>query len=652
MSSEPFTVFVADDLALADVEHWLLFDEAVLPHPSPSTDDPHSLTQLLPDLPFIPSDPSLAFLTDDHAPVVDAYRGDADTDYVPARDAPTNQVEVCPELRLDDLFGGLTERWTLPASDGGIPARQMDSRKACTDGSGEAGPIISSFADFVETRDSIGVNHSHGSATPEDGLVERVELLQAGTWYAADAGNVLADSNLAASNLGTCLPEQADSSTWRPDPPRDAEGEAQQAFQAASASVQSALQPDGSDPQVLTFDEASERLFAATAPATFQNARGRWEQVQREQALRAQLLLPEQEEAQNQPLTPQQQTQQQSQQRTQQHSQQQQSQQQSQQPGRDHDLGKEQQKQGTLQFSISASARPLPFAIHARPSPPQRSSSTQRPSPSRGGDMGVSGLRGPSADPPSAPPPCKLPRRPPDLSSRLAAVLQNINPPRPAPSPWQPVPCLPKPGLPSAATPAAAAAAAAIPPATAAAAPAAASAVAAAAAVAVAVACAVSCLKAPESRLVVGGSRGDASGFMGSTLPSSAVRTSYAAANGYNQRVPWLAAFSDKTAIRKIRVCAAHSDPLSTDPDGEEISASASSRAFVAAPNIPEFGPERPLRVDLSGMLPRPMSGAKEGMLKQQLMALAEAMAVDDSVRGARGGWHGLCHVGGGLNNR
>ncbi|CAI5523566.1 unnamed protein product [Closterium sp. Naga37s-1] len=324
MSSEPFTVFVADDLALADVEHWLLFDEAVLPHPSPSTDDPHSLTQLLPDLPFIPSDPSLAFLTDDHAP---------------------------------------------------------------------------------------------------------------------------------------------------------------------------------------------------------------------------------------------------------------------------------------------------------------------RPSPSRGGDMGVGGLRGPSADPPSAPPPCKLPRRPPDLSSRLAAVLQNINPPRPAPSPWQPVPCLPKPGLPSAATPAAAAAAAAIPPATAAAAPAAASAVAAAAAVAVAVACAVSCLKAPESRLVVGGSRGDASGFMGSTLPSSAVRTSYAAANGYNQRVPWLAAFSDKTAIRKIRVCAAHSDPLSTDPDGEEISANASSRAFVAAPNIPEFGPERPLRVDVSGMLPRPMSGAKEGMLKQQLMALAEAMAVDDSVR-------------------
>ncbi|CAI5534568.1 unnamed protein product [Closterium sp. Naga37s-1] len=328
MSSEPFTVFVADDLALADVEHWLSFDEAVLPHPPPSTDDPHSLTQLLPDLPFIPSDPSLAFLTDDLAP---------------------------------------------------------------------------------------------------------------------------------------------------------------------------------------------------------------------------------------------------------------------------------------------------------------------RPSPSRRGDMGVGGLRGPSADPPSAPPPCKLPRRPPDLSSRLAAVLQNINPPRPAPSPWQPVPCLPKPGLPSAATPAAAAAAAAIPPAAAAAAPAAASAVAAAAAVAVAVACAVSSLKAPESRLVVGSSRGDASGFLGSTLLSSAARTSDAAAYRYDQRVQWPAAFSDKTAIRKIRVCAAHSDPLSTDPDGEEISASASSRAFFAAPDIPEFGPERPLRVDVSGMLPRPMCGAKEGMLKQQLMALAEAMAVDDSVREAVG---------------
>ncbi|CAI5470819.1 unnamed protein product [Closterium sp. Yama58-4] len=59
----------------------------------------------------------------------------------------------------------------------------------------------------------------------------------------------------------------------------------------------------------------------------------------------------------------------------------------------------------------------------------------------------------------------------------------------------------------------------------------------------------------------------------------------------------------------------------------------AASRPSVAAPYIPEFGPERPLRVDVSGMLPRPMCGAKEGMLKRQLMALAEAMAVDDSVR-------------------
>ncbi|CAI5489472.1 unnamed protein product [Closterium sp. Naga37s-1] len=59
----------------------------------------------------------------------------------------------------------------------------------------------------------------------------------------------------------------------------------------------------------------------------------------------------------------------------------------------------------------------------------------------------------------------------------------------------------------------------------------------------------------------------------------------------------------------------------------------AASRALVGVSHVVAFGPERPLRVDVSGMLPRPMCGAREGMLKQQLMALAEAMAVDDSVR-------------------
>ncbi|CAI5489471.1 unnamed protein product [Closterium sp. Naga37s-1] len=363
----------------------------------------------------------------------------------------------------------------------------------------------------------------------------------------------------------------------------------------------------------------------------------------------AQLLLPEQEEAQNQLLTPQQQTQQQPQHQ-----------------GRNYDSGgqQQQQQQEALQLNIPASTRPLPSAIHARPSSPQRSPPAQRPSPSLGRDIGVGGLRGPSAEPPSAPPPCKLPRGPPDLSSRLAAVLQNINPPRSAPSPWQPVSHSTEPGLPSPATPAApavtasataarpfpmsgsssAVAAPATAPATTTAAAATAAAV-AAAAVAVAVASAVSCIKAPESRLVVGGSRGGASavantalappGLMGSTLPSSAVHTSNAAAYGYNQRVQWPASFSSNNALSRIRLSAARINPRSPAP-GSAAEHSAASRASVATPHVVAFGPERPLRVDASGMLPRPMCGAREGMLKQQLMALAEAMAVDDSVRGAR----------------
>ncbi|CAI5480916.1 unnamed protein product [Closterium sp. Yama58-4] len=454
-------------------------------------------------------------------------------------------------------------------------------------------------------------------------------VLNANAWCSGsckEIGSNSGGSNSAASNLDTFLSELDAPSTWLRDPSRDAERGSEQVFPATSASVLRALQPDGSASQVLTFEEASEGLFAAVAPATFQSARGRWEQVQREQAQRAQLLLPEQEEAPNQLLTPQQQTQQQGQYQDQQQQQQ-------------------QQQQEALHPSIPASTRPLSSAIHARPSPPQRSSPDQRPSPYRGGDIGVGAIRGPPVDPNSAPPPSKLPRRPPDLSSRLAAVLQNINPSRPAPSPWQLVPCLSKPGLPSAATPAAPAAtasisaaqsfpvpgsstAAAIPTAPAAAAPAAAppaaSAV-AAAALAVAVACTVSSLKAPESRFVVGRSRGDTEAFMGSKLFPSAVRTS----NGYNQRGQWPAAVSDKTAVRKIRVTAAHS------ASDDEDDLCAASRTFVAATNIPAFGPERPLRVDVSGMLPRPMCGAREGMLKQQLMALAEAMAVDDSVRGA-----------------
>ncbi|CAI5974363.1 unnamed protein product [Closterium sp. NIES-64] len=232
----------------------------------------------------------------------------------------------------------------------------------------------------------------------------------------------------------------------------------------------------------------------------------------------------------------------------------------------------------------------------------------------------VGGIRGPPADPPSAPPPCKLPRRPPDLSSRLAAVLQNINPPRPAPSPWRNPPSLPKPGLPSAATPAApaatasisvaqsfpmpgssTAAAAAIPPAAAAAAvaaPAVASSAVAAAAVAVAVASAVSCIQPP--------------------------------AYGYDQGAQWTTSSSDNNAISRIRLSTAHSNPQSTAAESAEPSVA--SRAFLPVPHVAAFGPERPLRVDASGTLPRPMCGAKEGMLKQQLMALAEAMAVDDSV--------------------
>ncbi|CAI5948780.1 unnamed protein product, partial [Closterium sp. NIES-65] len=272
-----------------------------------------------------------------------------------------------------------------------------------------------------------------------------------------------------------------------------------------------------------------------------------------------------------------------------------------------------------------------------------------RPSPSLGRDIGVGGLRGPSAEPPSAPPPCKLPRRPPDLSSRLAAVLQNINPPHSAPSPWQPVPHSTEPGLPSPATPAApavtasttaarpfpmpgsssAVAAPATAPSTTTAAAATAAAV-AAAAVAVAVASAVSCIKAPESSLVVGGSRGDASGFMGSTLPSSAARTSNAGAYRCAQGVR-LASFSSNNALRRIRLSEARINPRSLAPGS--AAQSVASRASLPVPHVAPFGPERPLRVDVSGMLPRPMCGAREGMLKQQLMALAEAMAVGDSVR-------------------
>ncbi|CAI5489470.1 unnamed protein product [Closterium sp. Naga37s-1] len=170
-----------------------------------------------------------------------------------------------------------------------------------------------------------------------------------------------------------------------------------------------------------------------------------------------------------------------------------------------------------------------------------------RPSPFLGGDIGVGGLRGPSADPPSALPPRKLPRRPPDLSSRLAAVLQNINPPRLAPFPGQPLPFSPKPGLPSPATPA-----------------------------------------APTSP----------------AAPAATASTT-----------------------------AAQSNPLSTALDSADNRAA--SRASLPVPHIAAFGPERPLRVDVSGMLPQSVCGAREGMLKQQLMALAEAMAVGDSVRGA-----------------
>ncbi|CAI5974379.1 unnamed protein product [Closterium sp. NIES-64] len=161
---------------------------------------------------------------------------------------------------------------------------------------------------------------------------------------------------------------------------------------------------------------------------------------------------------------------------------------------------------------------------------------------------GVGGLRGPSAEPPSAPPPCKLPRRPPDLSSRLAAVLQNINPPHSAPSPWQPVPHSTEPGLPSPATPAAPAV----------------------------------------------------------TASTTAARP-------------------------RIRLSEARINPRSLAPGS--AAQSVASRASLPVPHVAPFGPERPLRVDVSGMLPRPMCGAREGMLKQQLMALAEAMAVGDSVR-------------------
>ncbi|CAI5523561.1 unnamed protein product [Closterium sp. Naga37s-1] len=84
----------------------------------------------------------------------------------------------------------------------------------------------------------------------------------------------------------------------------------------------------------------------------------------------------------------------------------------------------------------------------------------------------------------------------------------------------------------------------------------------------------------------------------------------------------------------------AHSSAPSTALSS--LARSASSRASFTAAHVAGVGPERPLHVD--GLLPGPMSGAREGMLKQQLMALAEAMAVDDSVRGACVRWG----VGGG----
>ncbi|CAI5970514.1 unnamed protein product [Closterium sp. NIES-64] len=236
-----------------------------------------------------------------------------------------------------------------------------------------------------------------------------------------------------------------------------------------------------------------------------------------------------------------------------------------------------------------------------------------RPSPSLGGgDIGVGGLRGPSADPPSAPPPCKLPRRPPDLSSRLAAVLQNINPPRPA-LPRLPLPRLPKPGLPSPAAPAApvasapvaaprpfapppgsSAAAATIPPPPTTAATAAAVAAGGASSSSSAAAAAASAVSGTKAL----------GGFTGLTcalplmptppLASAAPPTSSAAAFGLDQGARW-------------------------------------PPHLLQQAHVAGVGPERPLHVD--GLLLGPMSGAREGMLKQQLMAMAEAMAVDDSVR-------------------
>ncbi|CAI5958731.1 unnamed protein product [Closterium sp. NIES-65] len=217
-----------------------------------------------------------------------------------------------------------------------------------------------------------------------------------------------------------------------------------------------------------------------------------------------------------------------------------------------------------------------------------------RPSPSLGGgDIGVGGLRGPSADPPSAPPPCKLPRRPPDLSSRLAAVLQNINPPRPA-LPRLPLPRLPKPGLPSPAAPAAPVASAPV--------------------------------AAPRPFAPPPGSSAAAATIP--PPPTTAATAAAVAAGGASSSSSAAAAAASAVSGTKALggftglTCAL---PLMPTPP---LASAAPPTSSAAA-----FGLDQGARWPPHLLQQGPMSGAREGMLKQQLMAMAEAMAVDDSVR-------------------
>ncbi|GJP31445.1 hypothetical protein CLOM_g12273 [Closterium sp. NIES-68] len=576
MNGEPITVFVADDVAPVDIEHWLSFDDAVLPDIPPSSDDPHSQTQPIPpDSPLLPLDALLSDLIGDNAPICDDLKGDdapMPVGYLgdaPISDAPGEQVGVSPGPRLDHDPGRETERSNQ--IDGAAHLRE--SCEALKNGIGEQESAdLSSLADLWES--SMRHDSSTDPAASNEGQIE-----------IPYAGNVF-----ETSNLDPKVPEQACPSPWRCDQPQDVDSAQQHGFAATSSSVWHTLQPDGSRSQVLTFEEASQRLFTATAPAPLQNPSGYRPQLPPQ--LPAQLppqlpaQMPLQKSLSPQQLLPRQEAQQQA--RYHYPVQQQQ-----------------QQKQGVPQLNIPSDAR-LPSTFRAL------SSSSQRLSSSRGGEMGVGGIRGPSADPPSTPPPSKLPR-PPDLSSRLAAVLRNINPPRPvsssrgpsahAPRPSAPAPRpsfpLAKPGISTAASPAARTPAA-----------------------------------SPAATLPFA-SEEDQQRQNQQQLQNQPGQLTYEQQQNFEQQQ------NQQEQRQTGAPAAARSEHewgvvqqalQDTMAQLKAVQSHQPHRQLLLQP-MAQLGPERPLRVDASGMLPRPMSGAREGMLKQQLMALAEALAVDDSVR-------------------